>query len=366
MAPTTAAAENPTPAVEEPQGPPEEQFWKRYSKHHELPLSSVTSIALHALIIGAIVALGVWGARLGFGEGDKPVDIAGLLEEGGGGGSPDGSADAKPEEKVTHGAEVAQRNQAETAPTRPPEHKTELNVPTPTPQPKIEFKEKSSDAERLIQESESAVGTLAESSKAAEDLLKNLGPAGGSPAPAGRGGPGSGGGMGSGHGARTGPGTGNGPGDGRGGTLSQRAKRVLRWHMIFRPRGPDDHLHQLAALGAILAFPQPGNRYYVVRDPDARPAHGQIEDVSKLNRIFWMDQEPNVAQELIRVLGLRVMPANYFVVFFPEELEKQMSEMELQYRQKPENEIDIREKFEFDVVPDGRGGYRVIPAAMQH
>jgi len=47
--------------------PIEEKFWKRYSPHHELPLSSVSSIAVHALGIVAVIAFAVlageWSSR---------------------------------------------------------------------------------------------------------------------------------------------------------------------------------------------------------------------------------------------------------------------------------------------------------------
>lgn len=358
MAPTSAASEKPAPPTEAPPGPPEEKFWKRYSKHHELPLSSLTSIGLHALVIGAVVALGIWGARLGFGEGDKPVDIVSLLEEGGGGGSPEGSPNANPEDKATHGAEVApQTPRPETAPPRPAEQRPELKVPTPAAQPKIEFKEKANDAERQIQE-------LEKSSKEVEELLKSLGPSGGTPAPAGRGGPGSGGGKGSGHGARTGPGSGNGPGGGRTGTLSERARRALRWNMNFRMvNGPEEHLQQLSSLGAILGFPVSNGQYYIVRDLLSRPARGQVEEVNKINRIFWVDRSPHVGPELVRALRLPIPPPPYIVAFFPEKLEEEMRKMEFAYRRKAESEIT--EQFNFDVLPDRAGGYQVVPSREQ-
>src|SRR5262245_50470153 len=35
--------------------PPDERFWVRYSPHHELPLSGVSSFAVHALVIGLLL-----------------------------------------------------------------------------------------------------------------------------------------------------------------------------------------------------------------------------------------------------------------------------------------------------------------------
>src|SRR5437868_8661124 len=44
----------PAPA-KPPLMPPEERFWKTYSPHYELPLSSGVSITLHVLIIGLLL-----------------------------------------------------------------------------------------------------------------------------------------------------------------------------------------------------------------------------------------------------------------------------------------------------------------------
>src|SRR5262249_1601210 len=53
-APVTENSSTP-PAKKLPRTPPEEQFWKRYSPHGELPLSGVGSLALHALVVGTLV-----------------------------------------------------------------------------------------------------------------------------------------------------------------------------------------------------------------------------------------------------------------------------------------------------------------------
>src|SRR5262249_14132784 len=43
--------------------PPDERFWKKYSPHHELPISGATSAALHALALTLLLtgaALAAW------------------------------------------------------------------------------------------------------------------------------------------------------------------------------------------------------------------------------------------------------------------------------------------------------------------
>src|SRR5208282_1672626 len=68
--------------------PPEERFWKRYSANHECPLSGVTSFALHALILAALLG-GAWVlARLGLMSKDKPPPVDAVVIVGGGGSGP--------------------------------------------------------------------------------------------------------------------------------------------------------------------------------------------------------------------------------------------------------------------------------------
>src|SRR5260370_26223702 len=72
--------------------PPEETIWKRYSPHHEAPLSFVGSAATHLLVLGLIgagVALAYWA----FKSQAQPLPID-MVRMGGGGGSPTGHRDA--------------------------------------------------------------------------------------------------------------------------------------------------------------------------------------------------------------------------------------------------------------------------------
>src|SRR6266851_3045001 len=69
--------------------PAEEPFWSRYSAHHEFPLSTATSIALHVLALVFLIVAGWWVASLI----EKSKLEVGTLEESvfaGGGGSRQG------------------------------------------------------------------------------------------------------------------------------------------------------------------------------------------------------------------------------------------------------------------------------------
>ena len=132
-----------------------------------------------------------------------------------------------------------------------------------------------------------------------------------------------------------GNGTGDGSGDGK--MLSQRQKRVLRWTMIFDTRSGDDYRVQLLAMGAILGIPGPDGQYRVVRDLKQKPAKPQVEDLKKINRIFWVDDRPDSIGPLCT--GPRYPTPPHVVAFFPEKLEKELLRKEQAFKGRKENEI---------------------------
>src|SRR5262249_48503762 len=137
-------------------------------------------------------------------------------------------------------------------------------------------------------------------------------------------------------------GQGTGKGDKEGpntGKLDDRMKRSLRWVMIFETYNGDDYARQLAALGAFLAIPQgKGDLYLVIRDLNKRPHHGSVEDITKITRIYWEDNKRESITPLSMALGIRPVP-DHIVAFFPEKLEKELLQIELQYKNKKEHEI---------------------------
>src|SRR5437762_10529338 len=79
------AAPTKAPPRPQPLQPPDERFWVKYSPHHELPISSLASIAWHtfAVVLVVLVAFVVSINRTN----DMPIESVTL---GGGGGSPQG------------------------------------------------------------------------------------------------------------------------------------------------------------------------------------------------------------------------------------------------------------------------------------
>jgi hypothetical protein len=309
------------------QAPPAGIFWKKYSPHHEFPLSLSSSVFLH--ILGFVLLGGFLLAFFGLNR-DKelPVDAVTIA---GGGGNKEGQGNNPGGGVLPSNEAIQDKPQPETVSNSinreklvKPEVKTpELVVP---------------DAGRPVDANTAAAdNALSATSDKARKLL--IGPLAGK----GQGGPGSGGGQGSGKGT----GIGNASGPGRG-TLNQREKRQLRWTMIFNTRSGEDYADQLLGLGAILAILGPDGEYLVIRDLDRRhrPVQAKPEDLKQLNRIYWVDDKPQSVHSLAMALGIRPVP-DHIVAFFPQELEKELAEKELKsFRGKEEDIAETTFKVE--------------------
>jgi hypothetical protein len=335
----------PTATLETPIAPPEERFWKRYSPHGEAPLSISGSLAVHVLVGGALLLAGVYLASLLY-KPDRslPVEPVRLQIEGGGGGRPDGSTKGKAGGGLVENTGGALDKELEQAGLDEGERKPILE---PVEAKKLE-KVYDDPSRRFIAESTAApVKAFA----GLEQKIRSKLALADRPAAKGQGGTGEGGGQGSGKGK----GKGGGTGEGTTATLSQREKRMLRWHMIFTANTGPEYLAQLKGLGAILAFPVSEGadpQYKVVRD--LRPG-GQLidEDVSKIQRIYWIDDKPRSVNDIINALGLKIRPPGRFVAFMPEELEKKLFDMEKRYVEKV-----LRARFDEDRIDETR--FRVV------
>jgi hypothetical protein len=325
--------------------PPDEQFWKRYSPHGEAPTSMIGSVALHALVFGGL-ALGALFVGLLINQAPRSLPIE-PVRLAGGGGSKTGvnGGNGGPQEDVGPGqpGEASQPG-AEEAPARP-----SLN-PVETARVNETYE---ADAARLIQRTESGKA-IARLSDSIRKKLRLAAPPG-----KGQGGSGKDGGKGTG----AGPGTGDASGPGKA-TLNKREKRMLRWHMRFTASTGSEYLAQLRSLGAILAFPvREGDdpQFKVVHD--LRPGAPLLdEDVSRIQRIYWIDDNPRSVRDVLGALGhpnLRPPPGR-LVAFMPEELESKLFAMERKYVEdvlrKPFDENRIEET-NFRVVR-GAGGWR--------
>jgi hypothetical protein len=275
-------------------------------------------------------------AKLGLRERNNPVaiDAVALAPGNGGDDQEEGASKGTPDSPKEDVATPKQQ------PAAPVPNTPELTAPKPE-SPKIPEPSRP-DTMRFIDESKQASDAI---QKQVEEAMNQAQPR--QEAPKARGTP-----DGTGKGVE-----GSGPGAGRSGSIvQQRVRRRGRWQLDFTVASAEDHLRQLSALGAILAFPAGGGKFYVVRDLMGRPPRGKIEDVAKINRIWFIDRQPATASEIARVLH-SPLAGPFFVAFFPNELENSMAEMEKSYRGRPEQELT--EKFRFKVIPSG-GSWTVV------
>jgi hypothetical protein len=307
-----------------PAGPPpvEEPFWSRYSPHHEFPLSSASSIALHVLAFVFLIVAGWFLARM-LEKSKLEVDTITLA---GGGGKPGGEGKGPGDRPPPSDAENVDTPKDEQAkPPTPPPPDSLKKVPLIDPLDVIVGDKQ--DA-RTINQANEAVQSLSKLSKDARSKLFNsIGPT------QGQGGSGRDGGRDS--GKDTGKDKFTGAGTNK---FDHRWQRVLRWVMKFNTLNGNDYRRQLAGLGAILAFPQPDGSYMVYENLNQRPIKGEVKDIASIKRIFWVDEKKDSIRSLAEAMDVPV-PDGPIVAFFPEKLEAELLQKELKFRNKKEEDI---------------------------
>lgn len=326
--------------------PPDERFWIRYSRHHELPVSVAGSFLLHVLGVG-LIALIIIGALSGLFGNAKPVEVQPIQivdSVGGGGGNPLGVGTAPNTNVLPTGTEakppdvtqplISSQQRVTTPDLKPVNKNPEIPLQVPSGEPVRVIPEESTEA---------ALGKLTDIGKMARARIDGI------LAGKGKGGPGSGGGLGSGEG------TGTGGLKGPGGNMNKRTERQLRWVIIFPSDKGQDYLRALQHFGAIVAVPQLSGDYMVFRDLAKRPLRGQVEDIQLINRIYWVDDKPRSVAQLAEALGI-FPPPPYIAAFFPENLEPQLRNLEEKRYRGPEDNI---EKTHFHVTLRG-GKYEVL------
>jgi hypothetical protein len=344
-----AAPENKTPAGSRrgPLLPPEEQFWKRYSPHHEFPLSSATSFALHLLIGGLMVVFVVYllsrdTAPNQDAPSGEPViaaeDSDGNPKGGGAGGGKNGNG--LPED-------VGENRDKTPAGLNDKGSNTVLEMPKGIDPVKIPDEGGSRNiVEGNVRDDLDAVAKEVHKQLAKRNDAKGTGSKG-------RDG-GSGGGKDKGRDKGTGS-RGQGPGE-EGELAEKRAQRQLRWRLIFNHDGNgEDYLKKLKALGAILvagdyqlgangrpAVDARGNvplQYRFLRNFNKKD-NREFTRVEDIPGIFWIDDKPATVGSLAR--ALRVSQPKLFACFFPIEVEKELRRLEKNKRPRA-READIDE-----------------------
>ncbi len=325
--------------------PPEEKFWKRYSPHHEAPLSGVSSVATHVVLILMILMIGFVASKLKDEDENRslPVDVARVQLSGGGGspggvGNRPGGPDAPREEENPGTAEKPSDQKP------PSEEPPKLSV-AKQEGIKNEFNNDPHITRILKEGAPRTAQALFELDRdVREKLRRNVNPG------VGQGGSGQGGGK------DTGKDRGSGAGDrGGSGRLNQREKRQLRQDLTFRTRDGFDYLNQIHGLGGYVAIPH-NNRQFLVFPNLKNLRETKVEDIEKFNDMYRIDNEPKSVAGVSVALGLSQVPP-YFVAFFPEKLEAKLLDRELVYLRQHYGEKDenLILKSKFDVIQSGSG-----------
>jgi hypothetical protein len=317
--------------------PPEDTIWKRYSPHHEAPMSFLGSGAFHVVVLG-VVGLLVFLAYVWWNPPRQNLPIDTIRMPGGGGGSPKGKGSGP---GIGSGGEdlSADPNQD---PSGEALQRPDLDVQE-AKQMKFEFKDDPT-AQRWIEQGNENLKKIARLNPDARNQLRDgINPG------EGRGGTGKGGGKGTGDGPVAGPGK----GDGR--MLNEREKRMLRWTMVFDTRSGQDYRDQLAGLGAIVAVPTGDGKDYRICDLSKKPYQLVDEDLSKIQRIYWVDDKPQSVRSLLGAIGV-TGHASHFVAFMPLELEEELARKELSFKGLAEDQIY---ETKFKVLRGAGGKYDV-------
>jgi hypothetical protein len=121
----------------------------------------------------------------------------------------------------------------------------------------------------------------------------------------------------------------------------KRQKRQLRWVLAFNTKDAKDYAKQLQEMGAILAVPEgkENRQFRVFRNLKELPIKGEIEDLTKVKMIFWIDDNEQSVKSLSKVLGFKEVP-EFVIAFLPEKLEDELYEQEKKFQNRKEEEIE--------------------------
>lgn len=328
MPDATISKAEPIPDPESIPTPPEEEFWEKYNKRLEFPLSTVSAVLIHVLVAALLIVVLGWLMT----KNDDRSSVPLTLVEGGmddaGDGSPGSGGEPEP---------LAQAN-------KDPYGEQLKGLASPQELPVI--KEKLKEFLKLddIGETPIADNNAAAYGTVSDELKKKLllGAKKGSGGSAGSGDDGS-----------------KGAGPGGTGASSSRA-RSLRWVMRFKTSDGTDYVNQLAAMGAVVLVPLPPENKQCLYFTDLKnPANNHIATDAELSglagQIKFSDTRPDSVRAVCGILGVRE-PARSFWAFFPKGIEEQLAQKETGYRNRRPEDI---EETVFRVIVRG-GGYEIV------
>lgn len=327
-----------SPATSEkskPLVPPDERFWQRYSPHHEFPLSTVTSIVLHGLVIGAMLLAGWWMSRRWLDDFAKPPSMDVVRLEGGGSGFEGFGGGTGLPGKIDPGG--GNKELVETNP--------QLKDSKPDT-PQVRLKDPVVDPLKLTDLPISPTGELSladldEVGKQADDLFRKLtnlpkrpAETGGAAVGTGQQGPGKGTGpVGPGIGFKKGPGVGTG---GIGRPATRQEILATRWRFALPGETGKEHAKHLDAVGFVLGVPDGTGGVLIIRDLKRRPADLRSENLTVYkDAVRYYNTKPDsvfkLAQELRMPLPRLANGQPCFILFLPKDREQKLATVEADY-----------------------------------
>lgn len=293
--------------------PPEEEFWDRYNKRLEFPLSAVAAVLAHVLV-GAIIIF-VLGRMA---REDDRSGVPVVLMDGGEDDSGMGSAGSGGEQDPLA---IGQSDFKESLKILP-----DVNA----------LPQVTEDLKKVVDldDPNSNVGVSPQNAAAytaVDDTLKKkllgIGSQKGDGQNQGKGFEGT-----------------KGTGPGGSGADSTRA-RSLRWVMRFRTKSGADYVEQLAAMKAIILVPLPPDNKQCLIVKDLRnPSINRMatdDDLKELARqVKFSDTRPDSVRNVCEVLGIKSEGVKSFWAFFPKGLEDELARKETGFRGRQADAID--------------------------
>jgi hypothetical protein len=338
-----------------PKLPPDEKFWVRYSPHHEAPLSGMTSLFLHGLVVGLMLIVGSLMSLRWHGEADKPPRMQLAMIEGGpAGDGPEGLGGPA-------GLPGQDEQRTELAPS----------TATPdTPSPKIQSGELQlenapsvdlllPDVSPMPAEPKDLIGELDMLTKQANQTSAVKKSAGGGNNPKGVGGRG-------GAGDAPGPGRGKrGTGTGGGGPAGATKAQIFAWRWRFDLSGDGKlHAEKLAAVGVTLALLDVRGQYWVIRDLDKRPVDMRRENMQQYkDAVKWYNTKQDSVFALARELQLPFVP-QHVVLLLPKEREQKMAAAEAEFARHERRDLNAVQATWFDFRVQG-GDFEPVVIKME-
>ena len=136
---------------------------------------------------------------------------------------------------------------------------------------------------------------------------------------------------------------------------SDRARRAERWDIRFRYVDGNDYAQQLSDLGMYVALPgEDDGKYLLVKELNKRPVQADVvkaQDLSALNLMFFLNEDPESAKVLGEALGLKPLPTRFWA-FMPRGLETDLTEQER--KAAPNKKEDEIKKTVFRVVGEDK------------